>query len=74
VPEGKLPLYFGGGARILFKRHEDDRFGLRAPVGLAYMFDNVPVDIFAELAPTLDLAPGTRFSVYGGIGARYYFK
>ena len=32
------------------------------------MFDNVPVDIFAEIAPAIDTAPFVRGEVTGGIG------
>jgi hypothetical protein len=75
VSEGQLPVYVGVGARIKVRDQNDDtRFGVRIPVGLAYHFPNVPVDLFAEVAPVLDLAPRTRFSLNGGVGVRYYFR
>jgi hypothetical protein len=74
VSQGQMPLYFGVGALARF-RHGDDanQAGIRAPVGISYMFDNVPVDIFAEVAPAIDVAPFVRGEVTGGIGIRYWF-
>ena len=72
VPQGKLPLYVGGGGRVRFA--DNSKFGVRVPVGLAYLFPTIPVDIFLEIAPIVDLAPDTGFDINGGIGARYYFR
>jgi len=74
LTEGKLPIYFGVGARVKFERHEDTRAGIRVPVGIAYMFAKAPVDIFAELAPGMDVTPRTRFQMAGGVGVRFFFK
>jgi hypothetical protein len=71
VEEGQLPLYFGIGARVGFGR--DIIIGLRLPVGLDYMFDGFPLDIFLEIAPGLALLPDTKFDMGGGIGVRYWF-
>ena len=73
VSRGKLPFYFGGGVRLKLEDNDDDRFGIRGPVGLSYMFDNVPVDVFVEIAPVIDFIPRTRGGITGGIGARYWF-
>ncbi len=72
VTQGKLPLYVGAGGRIRFAGNP--KFGARVPVGLAYLFPTIPVDIFLEIAPIVDLAPDTGFDINGGIGARYYFR
>ena len=74
VAKGSLALYFGVGGRVLFDDRKDDRFGIRGPIGLTYMFDKAPVDIFVEVAPIMDLAPSTKFDLNGGIGVRFYFK
>jgi hypothetical protein len=71
-PSGRLPLYFGVGGRVKFQEG-DDIFGLRFPVGVSYMFDNRPIDIFAEVAPILDLTPSVRGSFNVAIGARFWF-
>jgi len=88
VPSGKLPLYFGPGLRMRswgggrywhrgqWYEYEGNHntLGVRFPVGLAYLFDGAPVDVFLELVPTLELLPGTRFGFDGAIGARYWFR
>lgn len=73
VREGDLALYGGVGGRVKFNHHNDDRAGVRLPVGLAYTFENVPVDVFVEIAPVLDVAPSTRGGFTGGVGARWWF-
>lgn len=76
VKEGKLPIYFGVGARIKFAVDDDDdnRFGIRVPVGIDYIFAKAPLDIFFELVPVLDLAPSTKFRFNGAVGIRYFFQ
>jgi hypothetical protein len=73
VPRGRLPVYIGAGALVRFRDDEDNQVGVRIPVGLSYMFDNAPIDIFAEIAPAIDVAPDVRGEVTGGIGIRYWF-
>ena len=72
VPEGKLPFYYGIGARL--KTSGDTRLGVRVPLGLAYLFQNAPVDIFLEVVPILDLTPKTDFKINAALGARYFFN
>jgi hypothetical protein len=72
ISGGKLPFYYGIGARI--KTANKTRFGVRVPLGLAYIFFNAPVDIFFEVVPILDLAPKTDFKINAAIGARFFFN
>ena len=79
---GRIPVYYGVGARIKLKGgndgqgkgNEDARVGVRVPVGVSYLFHDVPVDLFAEVVPVLDIVPETKFGIGIGIGARYYFR
>jgi len=73
VPKGELPIYFGVGARAQFRSHRDDRVGIRIPFGMSYMFEDVPLSAFIEIAPVLDLAPSTHGDFTAGIGLRYRF-
>lgn len=74
VDKGRMPLYIGLGGRIRFAEgNADDRMGIRIPVGLEYLFDTAPVDIFLEIVPILDLAPDTDLDFNGAIGVRYFF-
>lgn len=72
VPEGTLPFYYGIGARI--KTANETKLGVRVPLGLAYLFQSAPVDIFLEIVPILDLTPKTDFAINAALGARYFFK
>ena len=84
-PVFDLPLYFGIGGRILFHefdpdedRDDDVHLGVRGPVGLAMIFNEVPVDIFLELALVLDIVvdedEDLLFADFNAlVGARYYF-
>ena len=75
----EMPLFFGIGARFVSTEddpgdnNDEDIFGIRFPVGLAYMFTNYPFDIFAEIVPILDFTPDSDFDLEGAIGARFWF-
>ena len=74
VSKGRLPVYLGVGG--LFRIRDDNRdnqAGIRVPVGVAYMFDNAPIDVFAEIGPALDVTPDFRGEVTGGVGIRVWF-
>ncbi len=71
VDEGELPLYFGIGGRVLISN--DPGVGVRVPFGMAYHFEDVPIELFLEVAPILDLLPATEFNMNSGLGVRYYF-
>lgn len=86
-PSFELPLYFGFGARIWDFDHYrgpydgDDAFaiGLRVPVGIAFDFNRIPLDIFVQLAFVLDFYTGDYYrNVYGDLngtfGLRYWFN
>ncbi len=67
---GTLSFYYGLGARILLR--DDPRVGARFPLGINYLFDSAPVEIFLEIAPIFDLVPSTEFNGNGGIGVRFF--
>ena len=74
VEKGRLPLYYGIGGRIRFAEGDrDDNIGIRIPVGLEYLFDNAPLDIFFEIVPILDLTPDTDLDFNAAAGVRYFF-
>jgi hypothetical protein len=71
VTRGRFPLYVGPGASIGIGN--DFWLGARVPVGLDYMFEGAPVDLFIEIVPVMNLVPSTNFHFNGGIGARFFF-
>jgi len=72
VEMSKLLLYYGIGGRIKFE--DDSKAGVRVPLGINYLSSGAPLDVFLEIVPILDLAPGTDFSLNGAIGIRYFFR
>lgn len=71
VDTGMLAFYYGIGGRIIFS--DDATAGIRIPLGLNYVFENAPFDLFVEAVPILDLTPDTEFAGNGAVGIRYYF-
>ena len=68
---GGLLFYYGLGGRIKLEEN-DNRVGVRIPLGITYLFAKSHLDFFFEIAPLLDLAPETDFLVNSGFGVRYY--
>ncbi len=82
-PSFELPLYIGVGFRLFnYDRYDgpyDDAtaIGVRVPIGIAFDLNNIPMDIFFELALVADilLDDGDDYDgdLHGAIGARFYF-
>ncbi|HLF34405.1 MAG TPA: hypothetical protein VI583_09215, partial [Cyclobacteriaceae bacterium] len=72
VNQGQLPLYLGIGGSLWTAA--DTHFGVRIPFGINYIFGDVPLDIFAEIAPGMQLIPATDLLLEGGIGIRYWIR
>jgi hypothetical protein len=80
--QGRVPVYYGIGGRITLRDDDngpdghdhDDLLGVRFPLGIAWIAATAPVDVFVELAPVLDLVPGTDLSLNAAIGVRYWFR
>jgi hypothetical protein len=66
-----LTFYTGLGGFVQFA--DDPEIGFRVPLGISYLFEQAPFDIFAEIGPSMALIPETRFLLNGGIGFRIYF-
>jgi hypothetical protein len=74
VSHGRAAAYLGVGPSIEFRdEEEDNRFGVRVPIGVSYQFDDKPLDVFVEFAPILDFSPDVEGDFNIGIGLRYWF-
>ena len=71
IEKGDLVLYYGIGARV--KTVHKTQVGIRIPLGLSYLFEKDPIEIFFELGPIMNLTPKTLFRMTTGVGVRYYF-
>lgn len=69
---GELPYYFGFGPRVLLE--DKTEFGVRLPVGLAFLPHDTHWEFLGEFAPILRLTPDTGFNADFLVGVRYYFK
>lgn len=88
VNTGKFLIHYGPGLRLRSwsngrywyrgRYYDEDggrvSLGVRVPVGLTYLIDGAPVDLFLEVVPTMDLLPGTYLDLDAGLGVRYYFN
>jgi hypothetical protein len=90
----ELPFYIGVGARFWSFDYCDPNpnpdicyrgssLGVRIPLGIAFDFNNVPLDIFFQLVPVIDFVNGDYYDRYRdrthiGIdfsaGIRFWFK
>ncbi len=71
--QGEAPVYLGIGGRLKLQESNEDKFGIRFPVGLAYEFAIAPVDLFIEVVPIWDVALSSDFDLEGGVGVRFFF-
>lgn len=81
--EFQLPLYIGVGGRLWSfddSGFQDDgtAFGIRIPFGIAFDMNNIPLDFFIQITPTLDFFQGYRddvgFWIDASVGIRFWFN
>jgi hypothetical protein len=72
-----IDLYYGVGGRFYSheKRNGDNEseIGVRFPIGVAYIFRKIPIQLFGELGPALIIVDDSAFIVDVSLGIRYYF-
>ena len=84
APAFELPFYVGVGG-LFWDAHNprytgyDQAIGVRVPFGLAFDFNNVPLDIFIQVVPTIDFFHnftnhGVGFPFDFSVGVRYWFS
>lgn len=74
VGEGLLALYVGAGGQYTIFEDRDNQFALRGPLGVNYLLGSSPIDVFAEVAPTVRVTNPSALRFDGAIGFRYYFN
>lgn len=74
VGDGLLALYVGPGMQVTINEDVDNELALRAPLGLTYLLGSTPVDVFVEVAPTLQVTDPATLRFDGAIGFRYFFE
>lgn len=71
--EEKFAFHYGIGGRFKDRGGNNGSLAIRGVGGLNWMLRNAPMDIFIEIAPSLELTPSTGFGIDGAFGARFYF-
>jgi hypothetical protein len=79
---GQLPVYYGVGGRVRLENEDNGKghrsndllISFRMPLGISYLFAHVPIDIFVEVVPMLDIVPDTDFDINAAFGVRFYLK
>jgi hypothetical protein len=69
----RFPLYYGIGGRINGGDGYNSSLAVRGVFGIAWLPRDTPIDLFLELAPSLQLTSSTGFGIDAGIGGRYFF-
>lgn len=72
VKKGRLPFYVGVGGKLRVVEDET-RVSVRIPLGMNYLFEDVPLDLFLEIVPAMRLIKDTELEIDAGIGIRYFF-
>lgn len=69
----RFPLYYGVGGRINTGAGYNSSLAIRGAFGVAWLPRETPIDVFLEVAPSLQLTSSTGFGIDAALGARYYF-
>ena len=70
----RMPLYYGFGARLKAQEDSGGSLGARGVIGITWLVDKEPLDVFLEFAPVFKLFPATELDLDASIGVRYFFK
>jgi hypothetical protein len=69
----RFPLYYGIGGGFSSYADNESSIAVRGVFGIAWLPHQTPIDIFLEVAPSLELTPSTGVFIDAAIGIRYYF-
>lgn len=71
--EETFTFHYGIGGRFKDRGGNNGSFAVRGVGGINWLPSELPIDVFFELAPSLELTPATGFAIDGALGARFYF-
>src|SRR5690554_1313796 len=73
LESGLLRSYYGAGLNLSFQEWGDTGVGIRIPLGVEYGIVDQPLEIYMDLAPTINIQPNTSFFFSSSMGVRYFF-
>ncbi|NOZ51644.1 MAG: hypothetical protein GXP08_00655 [Gammaproteobacteria bacterium] len=69
----RTAVYYGYGVKVRIKKGSDTTVAIRIPIGASYFIDDMPFEVFGEVAPRVRVVPSTNASLDLIIGIRYRF-
>jgi hypothetical protein len=73
IPGKLAPLAGFGGWLGIGTTSNTISLGAQVPLGITYLFDPVPIDLFLEFAPGMVVIPAPSFDITAFFGGHYYF-
>jgi len=68
----RFPLYYGIGGRINSGAGYRNSLAVRGVFGIAWLPRGTTMDVFLEVAPSLQLSPSSGFGMDAALGARFF--
>jgi len=69
----RAAVYYGYGIKVRIKEGSDTKISIRIPFGVSYFINDMPFEVFGEVAPRIRVVPSTSASMDLLIGIRYRF-
>jgi len=69
----RAAVYYGYGIKVRIKDGTDPKVSIRIPFGVSYFVNEMPFEVFGEVAPRVRVVPSTNASMDLMIGIRYRF-
>ena len=73
IESGLLRPYYGVGVEIRFSENFDNGIGIRLPLGIEYALQDQPLELYMDMAPTINIGPSSAFFLSSSMGVRYFF-
>lgn len=70
----RYPVYAGIGARMNSGAGRAESFAFRGVVGIAWLPRALPVDVFMEFVPMVQMSQSVGVGFDAGVGMRYFFQ
>lgn len=73
IESGVLRPYYGVGVNLIFSENFDNGIGIRLPLGIEYALQDQPLELYMDMAPTINIEPSSAFFLSSSMGVRYFF-
>ena len=79
LPSEKVPSIVNGfdlnavELALRFSENFDNGIGIRLPLGIEYALQDQPLELYMDMAPTINIEPSSAFFLSSSMGVRYFF-